>query len=270
METIKEISNLLVKVKEKKPIIHHITNFVTMNDSANIALAIGGSPLMAFDENEVIDAVNLASCLVINIGTLNSNNYNGILLAAKRANEINIPIILDPVGVGLSKYRLNLVDKLLRDFKISIIRGNMLEIGTLAGMNFKNTGIDSYIKNEDGKGMAKSLSKKLNSIIAITGEIDIISDGVMVYSVHNGTNLLSKVTGTGCMTTSLIGAYSGITDDYLLSTIAGIMTMGVSGELALESLNEDDGIGTFKVKLFDSIYNLKGEILIKRGKLILE
>jgi hydroxyethylthiazole kinase len=265
MEIREKITELLCCVREKKPLVHHITNYVTVNDCANIVLALGGSPVMADAIEEVEEMVSIASALVINIGTLNSTKVEAMLKAGKRANEIGIPVVLDPVGVGATPYRKEAALKLLKEIKFSVVRGNLAEIKTLSGMNALLKGVDSEeAVSDDVKSIAKNLAAKLKSIIVISGEVDYVSDGMKVISIKNGHRMLTDVTGTGCMSTSLIGVYCGITKDYFAASTAGIMTMGIAGEIAFERLSDDQGSGSFKVNLVDAIYKFsKKEIMEK-------
>lgn len=274
MEACEKISELLCSLKTKNPLVHHITNYVTVNDCANITLAIGASPVMADDISEVKDMVSLSSSLVINIGTLNSRSVESMLAAGKRANELNIPVVFDPVGAGATPYRTEVAKKIITEIKLAVIRGNLSEIKTLYGLNVKTKGVDSSedvsSRREDlseEKEMAKNFAIRLNTVIAITGAVDIITDGKTVYSVENGHKIMSKVTGTGCMCTSLIGSYLGASEDYLTAALAGVVSMGIAGETANEQLNEKfEGTGSLKVKILDAIYNLSGETILKRGK----
>lgn len=267
MELLKEICGNLEAVKEKSPLIHHLTNYVTVNDCANIVLALGGSPVMADDISEVEEMVAFAGALVINVGTLNARTIESMIAAGKRANELGVPVILDPVGVGATALRTNTVENLIKEVRFSVIRGNMSEIKIISGLNVEIKGVDSAASEEGGKEIAVKLSKKLGAVIAITGAVDVIADGDKVCLISNGDKILSKVTGTGCMSTSLIGTYAGATKDYFLAAIAGVMTMGLAGELAYKSLKESDGIGTFKVRLFDEIYKMNSETILQGGKL---
>lgn len=268
MEMLKKAAASFLNVKDKKPLIHHITNYVTVNDCANMVLALGGSPVMADDVQEVTEMVSIASALVINTGTLNSRTIESMLRAGKKANELGIPVVLDPVGVGATSLRTATVKRIISEVQLAVIRGNMSEIKILSGVNVAIKGVDSVADAEDGETIARNLANKLNCVIAITGKTDIITDGQQVCFITNGHEMLTKVTGTGCMTTSLIGTYCGANEDYFASAVAGVMTMGLAGELA--SLQTAEGIGTYKVKLFDVIYNLSQDRLIKGGKLDVE
>ena len=267
------IGNLLENVRERAPLVHHITNYVTVNDCANITLSIGASPVMADDIHEVDAMTSIASSLVINIGTLNSRTVECMIKAGKKANELGIPVILDPVGAGATPYRTKVAKTIMDNIELAVIRGNLSEIKTLYGINTKTKGVDSLydtsIKDEleKGKLLAKDFSKRVGSIIAITGAVDIVTDGNIIYTVENGHKIMSKITGTGCMCSSLIGSYLGTHEDNLLAALSGVVSMGISGELAYESLKEGEGTGTFKVKLMDNIYNLSKEVIEKRGKI---
>lgn len=260
------INNLLQLVKEKNPLVHHITNYVTVNDCANIVLALGGSPVMADDKEEVEDMVSLASALVINMGTLNSRTIESMLLAGKKAKALSIPVIFDPVGAGATPLRREIAQKILKEIKPTVIRGNMSEIKVLAGFDTITKGVDSLDDTENGSDLAKKMAKKWDCIMAITGSVDIITDGQKVCLVKNGHPFLAKITGTGCMCTSLVGTYCGVTEDYYAASIAGVISMGLAGEFAFENLTEKEGLGTFKMHLFDFISNLKPEDIATGGK----
>ncbi|MFL0250567.1 hydroxyethylthiazole kinase [Clostridium neuense] len=268
MEVNEKFKELLCSVKEKKPLVHHITNYVTVNDCANIVLAVGGSPVMADDINEVEDMVSIASSLVINIGTLNSRTIEAMVKAGKRANKLGIPVVLDPVGVGATPYRKETALRLIKEIKFAVIRGNLAEIKILCGMNAASKGVDSEeTLTDDAKEVAKVCAKNLNTVVAITGVNDYVSDGNKVMVLKNGTKMLTTVTGTGCMTTSLVGTYCGVTKDYLLAAAAGILTMSMSGEKAYEKLTEAEGSGNFRVRLIDEVFKLKGEDFMRRGSI---
>lgn len=272
MEIKEKFGLLLTEIKEKKPLVHHITNYVTVNDCANIVLAIGASPVMADAPEEAEDMASIASALVINIGTLNSSTVKSMLIAGKKANELGIPVVLDPVGVGATPYRRQTALSLIEKIKFAVIRGNTAEIKILCGMEAASKGVDSEeTPSGDAKVIAKSLAIKLNTVAAVTGATDYVSDGKRVVILNNGHKMLTNVTGTGCMTTSLIGAYLGVTNDYIDAAAAGIMTMGIAGEKAYEKLPPDDkGSGTFRAKLIDSVYELTCNDFAERGKVYVE
>lgn len=265
----KEIGNLLSILREKTPLVHQITNYVTANDCANVTLAIGASPVMADGVEEVEQMVSIASALVLNIGTLNESSIKASILAGKKANELGVPVILDPVGAGATKYRTESIKKILNNVKLSVIRGNLSEIKTLYGIETSTKGVDSQekINEKEDINIAKNFSKKTGAIIAITGKTDIITNGEKTYLVENGYSIMSKVTGTGCMCTAVIGSFLGATSNNLLAALAGVVSMGLSGEIANESLKENEGTGTLRVKIVDNLYNLNSSIVEKRGKI---
>lgn len=266
MEILQSIADNLIKLKEKKPLIHHITNYVTVNECANMTLAIGASPVMAEDIGEVEEMVSFASALVINMGTLNSRTIASMLAAGKKARQQGIPIIFDPVGVGATQLRTVTAQQIIREVCPAVIRGNMSEIKIIAGLTETIKGVDSVASTENGEQVAQELSQKLQSIIAITGKQDIIAQGERILRIDNGHSMLSQVTGTGCMATSLIACFCAATDDWFTGTAAGIMTMGLAGEVAQRSLQPADGIGTFRMRLFDAVSMMSRESYLQLGK----
>lgn len=267
MEILQGIADNLQRIKAKKPLIHHITNYVTVNDCANITLAIGASPVMAEDIGEVEEMVSFAAALVLNMGTLNSRTIESMLAAGNKARQLGIPVIFDPVGVGATKLRMVTAERIIREVCPYVIRGNMSEIKMIAGLQANIKGVDSVASTEDGEQVAQELSHKLSTVIAITGKQDIIAQGDRILRIDNGHPMLSQVTGTGCMATSLIGCFCGATDDFFTGAAAGIMTMGLAGELAQYSLHSGEGIGTFRMRLFDVVSTMTPEIILEAGKI---
>lgn len=244
------------KVQAVHPLIHHITNTVTINDCANATLAIGGRPVMADSPEEAADMTALASSLVINIGTLNDQTIAAMKAAGESANKHHVPVIFDPVGVGATPYRKKTADDLLRAFHADIICGNMSEIKVLAGLKANARGVDSGDSMDDAPKLAAELAKQLKCVVAVTGPVDVVSDGKQTVKIHNGHPKLADVTGTGCMTNSLIASFAAATDSPFEAAIGGIAAMGLSGEKANRLLGEKDGIGSFKVRLFDAFSTL--------------
>lgn len=274
IEISQKVARLLNRLKDKKPLIHNITNYVTVNDCANILLAIGASPIMADDLKEAADITSISSALVINIGTLNERTIESMIASGKRANELNIPIVLDPVGTGASSFRNETTKRIIEEIKISVLRGNMSEIKFIAGLECETKGVDaseSDLKadNDEGITIAKSLAKKLDCTVAITGVYDIVSNGERSVTIENGTKMLSNVTGTGCMTTALVGGYLGACErkeDSFIAAVAGIVSMGICGEIAKER-TKNIGIGSFHIAIIDSASNLNEDILLRRSKI---
>lgn len=268
MEILEAVAVNLLQLKNKKPLVHHITNYVTVNDCANITLAIGASPVMADDIAEVEEMVSYAAALVLNIGTLNSRSIASMLAAGKKAKARGIPIVLDPVGVGATALRTATAKRIIEEVKPSVIRGNMSEIKLIAGLDAAIRGVDSIADEVDGEQVACRLSQQLGCVIAITGKQDIVVQGERVCRIDNGHAILSQVTGTGCMATSLTACYCGATDDWFTGTVAGVMTMGLAGELAQQSLQPGEGSGTFRMRLFDAVWSMTPAVITKGGRVI--
>ncbi|MTT32113.1 hydroxyethylthiazole kinase [Terrilactibacillus sp. BCM23-1] len=248
------------KIQEIHPLVHHITNTVTINDCANATLALGGRPVMADSPKETAEMAKNASSLVINIGTLTEDAILAMKEAGRSANHHGVPVIFDPVGIGATAFRKETGFDLLDAIHPSIICGNMSEMKTLAGLESKSRGVDSGDSMDDADRLAKELAKKYETVMAITGPIDVVSDGERTVKLKNGHERLADVTGTGCMTNSLIATYAGAGNTPFESAILGILTMGICGEKANEwSSKVNEGIGTFKVRLFDAFSLLSEE-----------
>ena len=233
-----------------KPVIHHITNFVTANDCANITLAIGGLPVMANSIHEVEEITASASALVLNLGTPNSDTLAVMSLAGRVANEKNIPVVFDPVGVGASKFRGQISADLMKKVKFSVIRGNISEIKFLLGRDSKMRGVDAGIEANDDD-LAKKLAQKLGCVVVVSGKVDVVSDGERNAFIENGVEMLSNITGTGCMCSSLIG-YFCTQEDSFTAAVKAMTCMGIAGEMAYEK-SGDLGTGSFRVALMDAI-----------------
>lgn len=270
------IKEIMTNVKEKNPLVHCITNYVTVNDCANIVLASGASPIMADDIGEVEDIVSISNALVLNIGTLNERTINSMLKAGKKANELNIPVIFDPVGAGASNLRTDTTRKIMNEIDLSLITGNISEIKTILEGSGTTKGVDASEEDEITEEnidivveMAKSLSKKTKTVISITGKIDIIAQGDKAYIVRNGHEIMPKITGTGCMLTSIIGGYIGANPDSILeATTIATALMGISGEKAFNKIKDNnEGTSSFRNYLIDNIYMLSEEDVRKDGKI---
>lgn len=261
-------SDLLCEIREKKPLVHTITNYVTVNDCANAILAIGASPIMADDVAEVEEIVSISSALVINIGILKQRTIDSIIIAGKKANELNIPVVLDPVGAGASTFRNKTTQEILLQVKIDVIRGNLSEISFVAGLKVSTKGVDTAKADEgnDAVVIAKLVANKYSCIVGITGKVDVISDGIRVTKIANGHKLLSKVTGTGCMTSALVGSFCSVANDYYTATVAGITTMGISGEIAFEKTGTI-GTGSFHISIIDALSNMNSTYFLERAKI---
>ena len=263
---INKVGVALANVRQQKPLVHHITNYVTVNDCANICLAIGGSPIMADAIEEAADIVSISSSLIINMGTLNERTVASMLSAGCKANELGIPVVFDPVGAGASAFRNEVALKILETVKCSIIRGNLSEIRFLVENHSKTKGVDVAAEdlNSDATAIVQKCAKKLNCVIACTGKIDVISDGGNTVLIENGNEMLSDVTGTGCMCTTLVGAFAGANEDMLVAATAGVASMAIAGELAYERAGQI-GLGSFRTAIIDAISKVDGDCLKDRG-----
>lgn len=262
-------------VKKINPLIHNITNYVTVNDCANILLACGASPIMADDINEVEEITGICNGLNINIGTLNSRTIESMHKAGLKANEIGNPVVFDPVGIGASKLRTDTGKKFVNDIKFTVIRGNISEIKNLALEDDKaaTKGVDANVLDKitednlcDGVNIAKAVVRKTGAIIAITGAIDIVANSEKAYCIFNGNSMMSKVTGTGCQLSAMIAAYvSANRTNALEATVAAVCAMGISGEKAYKKMEDTKNIGNISYRnyIIDCIYNLTGEEIEK-------
>lgn len=242
----------------QKPLLHHITNYVTVESCANAALCIGASPVMADAPEEMDAIVGAASALVLNLGTVNEQKFASMKLAAAAAHRKGIPIVLDPVGAMASAMRLRMSRELIAD-GVSVIKGNYAEIRTLLGDGGFGKGVDSDAVSDERGSFARQAAREFGCVTAVTGAADAVSDGEKTILAYNGHELLTKLTGTGCMTGTLIAAFAAVTDDYLLAALAGITAMNVAAEEAQVQLRQGEGPGSFKVRLFDCIDALTAE-----------
>lgn len=261
---------ILENVNSQPPLVHCITNYVTMNDCANMVLACGGSPIMADDINEVEEIISICNALVINIGTLNERTVAAMIKAGKKANALGRPVVLDPVGAGASSLRTNTVFELLKEVQFSVIRGNVSEIKTIDQGSGTTKGVDADISdavNDDNLeqmvAFAKALSEKTGAVIAITGAIDIVADSQKALVIRNGHAMMSRITGTGCMLTTVIGSYCGANpDDLLDATAIAVSCMGLCGELAFDKVQKDKaGTASFRTFLIDAMSQMNAEVL---------
>jgi hydroxyethylthiazole kinase len=269
-------NKIIENVKVKTPLVHSITNYVTVNDCANIILASGGSPIMADDINEVCDITSICSSLVINIGTLNERTIKSMAAAGKKANELGHPVVVDPVGAGASQLRNQTVRMLLKEVKFSVIRGNISEIKFLASGSSNTQGVDASVTDavtadniDSVVALAKAVSKTTGAVIAISGAIDIIADGERSYIIKNGHPMMSRVTGTGCMLTAVIGSFIGANSDNILdATASAFVAMGLCGELAYEKLYElNGGTNTYRMLLIDYMSKLNAQTIKDGAKI---
>ena len=265
---------MLNNVREKNPLIHNITNYVTVNDCANILLACGASPIMADEEKEVSEITSICGGLNINIGTLNERTVKSMLIAGKRASELNHPIVFDPVGVGASSFRTETANMLLDNIKFTVIRGNISEIKTLALGQGTTRGVDADISDsvtpeniDKVIEFLKEFSNKTGAVVAVTGAIDIVVNSNEAICIYNGNHMMSSITGTGCQLSAMIAAYiTANINEPFKATAAAICAMGLCGEKAFERLSEKDGNSSYRNYIIDAIYRLTSEELERGAK----
>lgn len=256
------------RVRELCPLIHCITNYVTVNDVANCILAIGASPIMADDLAEAADITSISKTLVINMGTLNARTVDSMLASGKKANELGLPVVFDPVGAGASAFRNETAKRILENVHISILRGNLSEMSYLAGLEVSTKGVDTSAADEknDPVSVAKKAAQKYGCVAAITGAVDTVTDGARLVRISNGHPYLSKVTGTGCMTTGLVGSFAGAGVDPFVAAVSGIVSMGIAGETAFAKAG-GKGSGSFHIAVIDAISQMNGKTIGAMAKI---
>lgn len=268
------LGNCIKNVRSSVPLVHNITNYVTVNDVANILLACGGSPIMSDEPEDVEDITSICDGLNINIGTLNQRSIEGMFRAGKKANELGHILLLDPVGAGASALRTNTAVKLMDELKFDVIRGNISEIKTLALGSGTTQGVDADVADavtedtlDEAVTFAKDFAKKAGCIAAITGAIDLVSDGESCYVIRNGRAEMGKITGTGCQLSGMMTAFLVANpEEKLRAAAAAVCAMGLAGELAWERMQDGDGNSTYRNRIIDAIYNMDGDILDKGAK----
>lgn len=258
-------------LRKTMPLIHNITNYVTVNDVANILLACGGSPIMSDEVEDVEDITSICNGLNINIGTLHKSSIEGMLRAGKKANDLHHPILLDPVGAGASKFRTETALRLMQELNLAVIRGNISEIKTLALGSGTTKGVDADVSDavteenlEQAIEFVKAFSKKTGTIIAVTGRIDLVTDGNRCYVIRNGRPEMGKITGTGCQLSGMMTAFiTANPDEMLEAAAAAVCAMGLAGEIGWSRMQTGDGNATYRNRIIDAIYNMTGDILEK-------
>lgn len=266
--------NCLENVRNKMPLVHNITNYVTVNDVANVILACGGSPIMSDEAEDVEDITSLCSGLNINIGTLHKSSIEGMFRAGRRSNELGHPVLLDPVGAGASALRTETALSLMGELQLSAVRGNISEIKTLAIGRGSTKGVDADTADEvteenldQSAAFAKDFARRAGCIVAVTGAIDLVTDGRDCYVIRNGRPQMRKVTGTGCQLSGIMTAYLAANPDCLLeAAAAAVCVMGLAGEIGWNRMQEGDGNAAYRTRIIDAICNMTGEELEKGAK----
>jgi hydroxyethylthiazole kinase len=244
------------KIRQNSPVVHNITNYVVMNNSANALLAIGASPVMAHAEEEVEDMVNIAGALVINIGTLSPHWIRAMLRAVYQAKKMNIPIVLDPVGAGATTYRTSTARELIQEVPPAIIRGNASEIMALLKEDAKTKGVESTTSSHAAVDAARQLNRIYGSVVCVSGETDYIIYRDDVTRVMNGHPMMTKVTGMGCIATAICGAFAAVNHKFAEAAAQAMAVVGIAGEIAAENV---PGPGSLQVRFLDTLYRLSEE-----------
>ena len=263
------LGNCIENVRKNVPLVHNITNYVTVNDVANVLLACGGSPIMSDEPEDVKEITSICGGLNINIGTLSKRSIEGMFAAGARANELGHATLLDPVGAGASTLRTNTAVELMEKIRFDVIRGNISEVKTLAQGSGTTKGVDADVTDavteenlEEGIAFAKAFAKKAGCIVAITGAIDLVSDADRCYVIRNGRPEMGKITGTGMMTAFL----TANPEQKLEAAAAAVCTMGLAGEIGWSYMQKGDGNATYRNRIIDAIYNMDKETLDKGAK----
>jgi hydroxyethylthiazole kinase len=255
----------LRELRERKPLVHQITNYVVMNETANATLALGALPVMAHAREEVEEMVALASALVLNIGTLSEHWIEAMLLAGGAASARGIPVVLDPVGAGATAYRTDTARRILEDVRVTVLRGNPGEVATLVGADAEVRGVESIASGLEPAELAREAGRQLGIVASVTGPVDHVSDGERVLAVANGHPLLAAVTGTGCMSSALTGCFLAVKPEEPLEAAAeALAAFGIAAEDAAAGA---DGPGTFHARLYDALAALDPDTLDGRARI---
>ena len=268
------LKTMLENVRAKTPLVHNITNYVTVNDVANVLLAAGGSPIMSDDADDVEDITSICGGLNINIGTLNKNTIPSMFLAGRKANELGHIVLLDPVGAGASRLRTDTANRLMREVRFDAVRGNISEIKTLCTGSGTTKGVDADAVDavteanlDDGVALVKAFARQAGCIIAVTGAIDLVSDGERCWCIRNGRSEMSRITGTGCQLSALTTAFLVANPGHKLeAAAAAVCTMGLAGEIAWANMQPGDGNSTYRSRIIDAIFNMTGDTLEEGAK----
>jgi hydroxyethylthiazole kinase len=253
----------LRRMRERKPLVHQITNYVVMNETANVTLALGALPVMAHAREEVAEMAELASALVINIGTLSPHWIEAMLVAGKAASARGTPVVLDPVGAGATRYRTDTARRILDEVDVTVLRGNAGEVATLVGVEAEVRGVESVGDAGDPAELARQAARSLCVVASVTGPVDHVSDGERVVAIANGDPMLASITGTGCMSSAATGCFLAVADSPLDGAVEALVAFGVAGE---DAARDAKGPGSFHVGLYDALAALDPETLDERAR----
>ncbi|KAJ7619378.1 Hydroxyethylthiazole kinase [Roridomyces roridus] len=275
-QVLRSVADLYAAIRDVNPLVVQLTNFVVANDQANLTLALGASPIMSFSPEEQLDLGRITGALLVNIGTVSDIQSKTALLAGKAVNERHRPVILDPVGVGASSYRHQVVQELLAEWRPSIITGNAAEIAHIYGLTGLGRGVDSQQEHSDPARLVRDLALRERCVVVLHGATDWLSDGETVVKLSNGHVRLTTITGTGCSTGSAIAAFSAVATppeakeinlhDLLVASIAGVLATSIAGEIAAEN-SPNSGPASFRVAWIDAVSTLNPEIISERARI---
>ncbi|PIE72934.1 MAG: hydroxyethylthiazole kinase [Deltaproteobacteria bacterium] len=264
-QIVRQSAENLQKIRASKPLVHNITNYVVMNFTANALLAAGASPVMAHAINEVEDMAGIANALVLNIGTLSDDWVEAMVLAGQKASSLKTPVVLDPVGAGATALRTDAAKRILQEVAVRIVRGNSSEILALSGGSSATRGVDAANAVDEAAGVAVEMARELKTTLAITGKIDLVTDGERVIEVANGHEMMPYITGTGCTATALVGAFAAVEEDMPVAAAGALAFIGLAGERAARAAS---GPGSFAVHFLDALYRLSTEEFVQSAKIV--
>jgi hydroxyethylthiazole kinase len=253
----------LRRLRERKPLVHQITNYVVMNETANATLALGALPVMAHAREEVEEMAALAGAVVLNIGTLSPHWVEAMIAAGRAANEHGVPVVLDPVGAGATRYRTDTARRILDEVGVTVLRGNAGEVATLVGVDAEVRGVESIAAGGDSGELARTAARQLGVVASVTGAVDHVSDGEAVAAIANGHELLATITGTGCMASAVTGCFLAVAESPFDGSVEALVAFGVAGEDAARGAA---GPGSFHVALYDALAALDPATLSGRAK----
>ena len=253
MFAVEDLGKMIERVRLRQPVVHAINNLVTMSDVADALRSMGARPIMAFAAEEVSEIVSQADALVLNLGTPTPERITAMVLAGRQANLLKKPVIFDPVGAGASRFRIESTKRILSEVRMTVIKGNRAEIGSLAGREGRLRGLDAVSGPEDLRAAAELLSRETGTVVVISGHQDVVVQESRGIMVENGDPLMGQVTGTGCMLAGIIAAFAAVEDDAMMGTVAAVACFGLAGERAAKQAR---GLGTFKTALLDSLCEL--------------
>jgi hydroxyethylthiazole kinase len=260
------IADRLEALRARPPLVHNLTNYVVMNFTANALLALGASPVMAHAPEEVEELAGLAGALVLNLGTLSTPWIQSMFRAANAAAAHGIPVILDPVGAGATRFRTDTAQRMVRALRLTVVRGNASEILAVAGQPSRARGVDATDDAESARAAARELARQHSLVVALTGAVDFVTDGTRAATIANGHPLMARVTGTGCVATALTGAFCAVEPDAFLAALAALVVWGIAGELAAQG---HDAPGSFAVALLDALFRIDRATLRERARITL-